>query len=126
MNDLISNLKGYLQTTLALKCNLMNLPSGYNYHGSDDYVLDRGHIFKPQSLTETELKQLFFAIDRWGQRFKLGECFYNSQMLLLCDTSESFSYYEGFACGPGGGPVIHAWLSIGSHKRNAVKSHVAG
>ena len=112
-----ATLREFLQAILEMKLHLiMELPTGYNYHGSEDYVLDRGREFKSQPLTDLEHKQLFFAIDNYKKRFQIKQCFSNCQLLLFYDISESLHYYEGYACGPAGMPVHHAWLSIGSGK----------
>lgn len=109
-------LREFLRAMLDMKLRIMEIPTGYNYHGAEDYILDRGHQFESKRLTDKERLQLFAAVDNWGRRFQLGQCFYNAQMLLFYDQAEVLRYYEGFAAGPAGMPVLHAWLSIGSHK----------
>lgn len=105
-------LRDFLRAILEMKRYIMNPPKGYNYLGAEDYLLDRGHEYLSAPLTAEERKQVFAAVDNWGKRFKLGECFYNAQVLLFYDQAETLTYCEGYACGPAGMPVLHAWLAI--------------
>lgn len=94
-----------------MRRSMGDLPDGYNYAGMEDYVLDRA--VKPISapLTEREYKILFAAVDNFGKRFQLKQCFYNAQMLLVCDHTGLIEYHEGFARGLTI-PVHHGWASI--------------
>lgn len=112
----VTTLREFLQAMLDMKRHIQNIPKGYNYHGSEDYLLDRGREFKSQPLTDLERTQVFAAVDNWGRRLPIKQCFCNCQMLLFYDTAEVLTYHEGYACGPAGMPVLHAWLSIGSRK----------
>ncbi len=107
-----NKLREFLKAILEMKRRIQNPPRGYNYHGAEDYLLDRGHKYPSQSLTADERTQLFAAVDSCGHRFQLKECFYNAQVLLTYDTDEVMTYCEGYACGPAGMPVLHAWLAI--------------
>ena len=88
MNLKEATLHDFLRAILGMKCMTRDIPSGYNYHGSEDYVLDRGREFKSQPLTDLERKQLFAAVDNYKKRFQLKQCFANCQMLIFFDTAE--------------------------------------
>jgi len=107
-----SKLRAFLQAMLEMKLAIMELPTGYNYHGTEDYLLDRGRAFKSAPLTDEERTVLFKAIDSLRRRFQLGACFYNAQTVLAFDDARALVYCEGYACGPAGMPVLHAWLTI--------------
>lgn len=108
-------LREFLQALLELKRRMREPPKGYNYHGSEDYVLDRGILFESKPLTKREREIVLSAVDNWGRRFQMKQCFYNAQMLLFYDKAEKLRYVEGYAQGPAGMPVLHAWLTI-NHK----------
>ena len=74
------------------------------------YLLKNGHLFPNEPLTDEE-QALFQDMD-FGQ-FKLRECYYNAQTLLLnLDDSGPVKYAEGMASNASQIPTLHAWLSV--------------
>ncbi len=93
----------------AMTHGMRGIPTGYNYVSIEDYILDRGIDFASEPLTEDELTLLHDAIDHCQQRFKLKQCYYNAQSIVLGDPSNTLRYFEGIAQGSIL-PVHHAWV----------------
>jgi hypothetical protein len=88
----------------------MRKPSGFNYGGTEDYILDRGvDQTLSEPLTDEELDTLYFVLNSSG-RFMQKQCFYNAQMVVLYHPE--FRYVEGYAQGRAIIPVHHAWLTL--------------
>lgn len=96
---------------MRLACST-SLPEGYNYHGLEDYVLDRGVHYASTPLTRDERSIVqaakLNAIDR---SFQPKQCFYNAQLLAVADETRTLAYCEGFACS-GIMPLHHGWCVI--------------
>jgi hypothetical protein len=88
-------------------------PPEYQYVSIEDYVQDRGTVFKGGARSLTTEEKAVLAIARIGQRgSKSKQCFYNSQMLVVADTSRQLIYHEGYACGDVGFPLHHGWVVL--------------
>ena len=106
-------LRRYLVETTRFKQQLGLVPKGFHYLGAEDYVLDRGteHPSAPLTLAEWEILLAAVQASRVN-RFRLGECYYNSQMLVASDSTCQLNYCEGFAIGNVSLPVAHGWVTL--------------
>ena len=103
----------YLEQMLRLRKTCKpTLPEGHNYHGLEDYVLDRGIEFASAALSRDEhaivKAAMLQSVDR---SFAPKQCFYNSQLLAIADMTRTLVYHEGFAVA-GLIPVHHGWCVI--------------
>ncbi len=85
-------------------------PPGYNYKSMYDFVLDRGEFFDAQTPLTPEEEKIVRAAKK-SRKFQMKQCFYNSQKLLLEDSSGQLKYAEGWAHS-GIIPVHHGWVHI--------------
>lgn len=100
----------------ALANHLKNLSSffvsnssGFSYRSVYDFVLDRGSFWNEEPLSKEE-RDILQEASR-GLRFEKKQCFYNSQRLIMGDSSGELQYTEGFAhCGII--PVHHGWVVL--------------
>lgn len=83
------------------------------YNGIYDFILREGKQYKSQKLTEDEKEKVMGLIDSFTYLFgepKSKQCYYNSQMAAMTDSS--FHYVEGYALASMGLPLAHAFLVI--------------
>jgi len=104
----------YLRTTTAAIASFkIQRHPDYQYVSLEDYVLDRGTAFLSHTtLTPEEQAILDEAKASWWDGPQIQQCYYNGQMLVLTDPSRQLRYYEGYACGVAGFPVIHGWVVL--------------
>jgi len=74
------------------------------------YVLRKGKAYAPADLTDSELEIVMSAALRSGKQYRMKECFYNSQMLVMSDHTDQIKYVEGY--GLRIIPTLHAWCTI--------------
>lgn len=94
----------------ARKMPGLHRPKGFKYSSMEEYVLRNGRFFDSAPLTAEERERVFDAIDRYGRRFPIKQCYYNSQMLLLFGGEPGFRYVEGYVSSVF--PILHGWLTL--------------
>jgi hypothetical protein len=88
-------------------------PKDWKYSSMEDYVFfHNGISFTSQSLTEEELEIVHAAVDNAQIRFKPQQCFYNSQVLVTHDLTNTLVYNEGYGIANTPIAVFHGWASI--------------
>ena len=114
MGDADNDLRKYLAGTVRFKSRLsLRLPAGFNYLGAEDYLLDRGSPFESAPLTSEEQAIVDEALRRCPTpRFKIGHCYFNAQMLVTSDPTQTLLYCEGMAMGTVPVPLMHGWVII--------------
>jgi len=81
--------------------------NGYYYDSPEDFVINEGAHFKSQKMSKEEI-DLFNEIFKKSKSNKDKECFYNSQLMTLMDTSDSIEYWEGYT-NSFGRPIMHGF-----------------
>jgi hypothetical protein len=109
-------LEQYLRHTVGGLFAMPRLePDPTKYHSTQDYVLDRGGVYRSDELTAYELDIVMEAAEAAnevdGEGFEIRQCYGNSARLVFADESGELSYCEGIAQGAVI-PVAHAWASI--------------
>ena len=97
---------------LDLYSEIIPLRDGWKYRCPQDLVKHEGKFFKNEKLNDEEKNIVFAAIDNARIAFKEKQCFYNSQMLVLHDKSDSLIYNEGYAKTRINLPIHHGWASL--------------
>jgi len=105
----ISNLESYIDTVVGAITSLRS--DKYNIGGYScvqDYIQQNGRLFESSELTSEESSKVR-SLDL--RRFKVKQCYYNSQSLTLFD--KGFKYCEGLAVSKNSIlPVDHAWVTL--------------
>lgn len=73
-------------------------------------LLRKGRRYGPEELTKDERQVVLASAKLYRHDFKLKQCFFNSQMLVLYDRTNQLQYVEGYASKIF--PVLHAWVTI--------------
>jgi len=73
------------------------------------YVAEVGVIYASAELTDRERRIVNGAMGR--KKFRMKQCFWNAQRLVLADKTKTLKYVEGFRC-QDDGCTLHAWASI--------------
>jgi hypothetical protein len=112
--DATEQLRRFLIESLRFKKNLgLSLPDGYCYLGGEDFVLDRGSPLISTSFTSAERDHILGVIEGCPEKkFRLGQCFYNAQILTAYDRTGKLTYWEGWAMGVTGIPTLHGWVTL--------------
>jgi hypothetical protein len=90
-------------------------PFGRTHHTLAGWVHEHGESHESQPLTDDEITWLFRLLDAEGGRYRIKECYYNAQRVLLFANAWGFdehelSYAEGYAQSII--PVPHGWLLL--------------
>lgn len=103
-------LREWMQASVEIRKSMR--PEGVKraYSCMEDFVLQRGKIYAPVPLTAGETKVVRAAAREWKNNFPIKQCFGNSQMLVLTDSTGLLKYVEGMALGVI--PVLHGWVTI--------------
>jgi hypothetical protein len=114
MTTTITNVRQYLDFSVMARNRLQpgKKPEGWKYLCIEDLVNSEGVDFTSEPLTDEELAIVFDAVDNSRKRFKQRECFYNAQMLVHFDETDTLVYHEGYAFGRAIIAVHHGWASI--------------
>lgn len=108
------DLTTWLRATATMWANTLN-GELQSYSCAEDYVLDRGRLFRSAPLSTTQLSIVLAAERRATQAgvlFAPRRCFANAAQLVLHDRTGELSYVEGYAVGTVI-PIHHAWAVIG-------------
>lgn len=112
MREADQNIKTYLEQLVSMKERLGKFkPPELHYLGNEELLLREGKFFKSAGLTEDEKDIIKKALESLSFEPQMKECFYNSQMLAIYDTSGQIKYHEGF-CFSGILPMLHGFNSI--------------
>ena len=85
------------------------------YTSFEEFVLEQGHLYTSQPLTEDEW-EIFTVAARAALRrkrskdFPLKQCFANSQRIVLADASNTMRYAEGYVTSII--PIHHGWVDL--------------
>ena len=108
-----SNVREWLKVSTMARTQLgVSVPEGFKYACMEDYVNQNGVDFTSQELTDEEMKIVFDAVDNHGGRFQQQQCYYNAQMLVHHDDTNTLVYHEGWAFGQAIIAVQHGWAEI--------------
>lgn len=92
-------------------------PVEQTHHTPAGWLLEHGGSYPSQPLTNEEMAWLFALLDDEGSRYRIKECFYNSQKVLMFARSAGWTkgphelkYAEGYCHSII--PVLHGWLLL--------------
>ena len=95
-----SNVREWLKVSTMARTQLgVHVPEGFKYCCMEEYVNENGVDFPSQELTPEEMAIVFDAVDNSRKRFEQRQCYYNAQMLVLSDYTDTLVYHEGWAFG---------------------------
>lgn len=95
---------------MSIKKYLRQSSPGTGHLSINSYLLRRGHAYPSQALSVEE-SALFTDVD--FTRFKLKQCYYNAQTLMMeFQDNAEVKYAEGLAANNTQVPTFHAWLSV--------------
>ena len=99
-----------VQDYLKVVSNIMPRQEGWAYSSIYEIVLKEGKLCEAAgALSKDAAKILAGACGR--RTFQLKQCFYNSQIAVLSDSTDEMEYWEGFAYA-GTIPVYHGWIVL--------------
>lgn len=91
-------------------------PNGFEYYCIEDFVMQNGHVFSSEELTDEEAEIVKAAIEQaqsvgW-EVHTMKQCYSNAQLVVLSDRSGQLHYAEGYAVGLASIAVQHGWVTI--------------
>lgn len=115
----MDELRNYLMMLAEMKSKLVQSQidegqrkrTGLVYTSSEDFVLKNGREYPSQPLNADEWSYLRECFLFAGNQWKIKQCFYNSQMLMLLGDKENRMHYvEGYVSGLFA--IHHGWLDL--------------
>lgn len=82
------------------------------YKNQYDIIVQEGEFFSTEKWTEEEQELIDSLYSQLKQSIKPSQCFSNSQLIIICDTSNKIKYHEGFFLADMGFPILHGWNSL--------------
>jgi len=105
-------LKHYLEgfATLMDRSSSKAKVNGYHYKSLYHFATQEFKYYESAQLTKEEKVVVMRAIKNLGFKPQVKQCFYNSQMLAMSDTTDTIKYVEGYA--KNFIPTLHGWCEI--------------
>lgn len=82
------------------------------YNNQYDIIVQEGEFFSTEKWTEEEQELIDSLYSQLKKSIKPSQCFYNSQLFIISDTSNKIKYHEGFCDANFGFPILHGWNSL--------------
>jgi len=82
------------------------------YNNQYDIIVQEGEFFSTEKWNEEEQVLIDSLYPRLKKSIKPSQCYYNSQLIIINDTSNKIKYHEGFFLDTAGFPIIHGWNSL--------------
>lgn len=82
------------------------------YHNQVDIIVQEGEFFSTEKWNEEEQELIDSLYTQLKNSIKPSECFKNSQLIIICDTSNKIKYHEGYCDANVLMPIFHGWNSL--------------
>jgi hypothetical protein len=89
-----------------------NLNQELFYGSQYDLIVQEGEVFSTEKWNKKEQELIDSLYTKLKKSIKPSQCFYNSQIVIINDTSNQIKYHEGFCYADLPFPIFHGWNSL--------------